>query len=102
MVDIWHPPPPFVSADSKGLMLRNCVSVDSGGLEVFCFECSLRDLVSADSKGVKVVCFDTDSLGFVSVDSAGVVGAVLGSADSVLWAGHKSMLGHVITRKWRY
>lgn len=55
------PPPFFVSADSKWVTVRNCVSVDSGGLEVLCFLCASRDPVSADSKGVKVVSFDTDS-----------------------------------------
>ena len=54
-------PPFFVSADSKGLTMRICVSVDSARLEVLCFVCKVRKPVSADSKEVKVVCFDTDS-----------------------------------------
>jgi hypothetical protein len=56
------PPPPFFgSVDSKGVTLINCVSVDSGRLEVVCFLFGCGNLVSADSKEVKVVCFDTDS-----------------------------------------
>jgi hypothetical protein len=53
----------------KGVALRNCVSVDSGRLEVVCFLCGYGNLVSADSKEVKVVCFDTDSQVRGSADS---------------------------------
>ena len=79
-----HPPPPtfFGSADSKGLTVTNCVSVDSVIFEVLCFECAFCKLVSADSNRVKVVCFDTDSLVSGSVDSRRVSEAVFGSAES--------------------
>ena len=86
------PPHFFVSADSKGVTLRNRVSVDSGSLKVLCFECAVQDLVSADSKGVKVVCFDTDSRASGSVDSRRVSRHPFVSADSKelsgKWAGN--------------
>jgi hypothetical protein len=77
------PPPFFGSADSKGLTLRNCVSVDSDGFKVLCFLCESWNLVSADSKRVKVVCFDTDSRVRGSVDSAGFSGEWRVASDPV-------------------